>query len=65
MEGELVAIFFISEPKRDFDYSDLPNNHAANLINFWGKNTYTNLLGPIHSLISEVFPSKPDFHLFK
>ena len=41
MEGELVAIFFISEPKRDFDYSDLPNNHAANLIIFLEKKTPT------------------------
>ena len=24
-------------------YSDLPNNRAANLIIFWGKNTYTTL----------------------
>jgi hypothetical protein len=44
-------------------YSDLPNNHAANLINFFGKTTYTTLLGP--TLISEIFPSKPDFHLYK
>ena len=47
------------------DYSDLPNNRAANLINFGGKNTYTTLLGPTCLLISEIFPSKPDFHLYK
>ena len=46
-------------------YSDLPNNRAANLIIFWGKNTYTTLLGPTRLLISENFPSKPDFHLHK
>ena len=46
-------------------YSDLPNNRAANLIIFRGKNTYTTLLGPTRLLISEIFPSKPDFHLHK
>ena len=34
-------------------YSDLPNNHAANLIIFVEKNTYITLLGPTHLLISE------------
>ena len=47
------------------EYSDLPNNGAANLIIFQGKNTYTTLLGPTILLISEIFPSKPDFHLYK
>ena len=46
-------------------YSDLPNNHAANLIIFLEKNTYTSLLGPTRLLISDIFPSKPDFHLYK
>ena len=46
-------------------YSDLPNNCAANLIIFRGKNTYTTLLESTHLLISETFPSKPDFHLHK
>ena len=46
-------------------YSDLPNNRAANLIIFWEKNTYTTLLGPTRLLISDIFPSKPDFHLYK
>ena len=46
-------------------YSDLPNNCAANLIVFRRKNTYTTLLGPTCLLISEIFPSKPDFHLHK
>ena len=46
-------------------YSDLPNNHAANLIIFMEKTTYTTLLGPTHLLISDIFPSKPDFHLHK
>ena len=44
-----------------FGYSDQPNNHAANLINFGGKNTYRTLLGLTRLLISEIFPSKPDF----
>ena len=46
-------------------HSDLPNNRAANLIIFGGKNTYTTLLGPTRLLISEIFPSKPDFTLHK
>ena len=29
------------------------------------KNTYTTLLGPTRLLISDNFPSKPDFHLHK
>ena len=29
------------------------------------KNTYTTLLGPTRLLIFEIFPSKPDFHLYK
>jgi len=29
------------------------------------KNTYTTLFGPTRLLISEIFPSKPDFHLHK
>ena len=32
---------------------------------FWEKNTYTTLLEPTRLLISEVLPSKPDFHLSK
>ena len=47
------------------NYSDLPNNCAANLITFWEKNTYTTLLGPTSLLISEILLSKPDFHLCK
>ena len=47
------------------DYSDQPNNCAANLIIFWEKNINTTLLGPTRLLISEIFPSKPDFHLKK
>jgi hypothetical protein len=43
-------------------YSDLPNNRAENLIIFGENNTYTTLLGPKSS---EIFPSKPDFHLHK
>ena len=36
------------------------------ILLFWGdKNTYTTLLGPTRLLISEIFPSKPDFHLHK
>ena len=35
------------------------------LLIFWGKNTYTTLLGPTRLLISEIFPSKPDFQLHK
>jgi hypothetical protein len=42
-----------------FTYSDLPNNCAGNLIIFWGKNTYTTLLGPTRLLISEIFFFKP------
>ena len=38
--GSLSMIFGKSK------YSDLPNNRAANLIIFWGKNTYKTLLGP-------------------
>ena len=44
-----------------FWYSDLPNNLAANLINLRGKKTDTTFLGPTRLLISEIFPSKPDF----
>ena len=35
------------------------------LLIFGEKNTYTTLLGPTRLLISEIFPSKPDFHLHK
>ena len=35
------------------------------LLFFWKKNTYTTLLGPTRLLISDIFPSKPDFHLHK
>ena len=35
------------------------------LLFFWEKNTYTTLLGPTRLLISDIFPSKPDFHLHK
>ena len=35
------------------------------LLFFGGKNTCTTLLGPTHLSISEIFPSKPDFHLYK
>ena len=55
----------IAELSMFYKYSDLPNNRAANLIIFLGKNTYTTLLGPTCLLISEIFPSKPDFHLHK
>jgi hypothetical protein len=47
-------------------YSDQPNNCAANLIIFREKkNTYTTLLGLTCLLISNIFPSKPDFHPYK
>ena len=46
-------------------YSDLTNNRAANLVLLWKKITYTLLLRPTRLLISEIFPSKPDFHLHK
>ena len=46
-------------------YSNLPNNSAANLIIFWEKNTYITLLGPTRLSIFEIFPSKPDFQLYK
>ena len=46
------------------NYSDLSNNCAANLIIFREKNTPTQpYITPL--LISEIFPSKPDFHLHK
>ena len=35
------------------------------LLIFGEKNTYTTLLGPTRLLIYEIFPSKPDFHLYK
>ena len=35
------------------------------LLIFGEKNTYTTLLGPTRLLISEIFPPKPDFHLYK
>ena len=35
------------------------------LLFFWGKNTYTTLFRPTRLLISEIFPSKPDFYLHK
>ena len=56
-----VNFFFFKTP----NYFDMPNIRAANLIIFREKNTYTTLLGPIHLLISDIFPSKPDFHLHK
>ena len=55
-------------------YSDLPNNHAANLIIFLEKKTHLHNLkylcsmyisGPTRLLIFDIFPSKPDFHLNK
>ena len=45
-------------------YSDLPNNCAVNLIflrKFFHLHRYTPLLRPTRWLISEIFPSKPDF----
>ena len=33
------------------------------LLFFGEKKPYTTLLGPARLLISEIFPSKPDFHL--
>jgi hypothetical protein len=36
------------------------------ILLFYGeKKTYTSLLGPKRLLISDSFPSKPDFHLHK
>ena len=35
------------------------------LLFFWKKTTYTTLLGPTLLSISDIFPSKPDFHLHK
>ena len=35
------------------------------LLFFWEKNTYTNLLGPTRLIISQIFPTKVDFHLHK
>ena len=35
------------------------------LLIFVEKNTYTTLLGPTRLSISEIFLSKPDFHLYK
>ena len=35
------------------------------LLFFGKKHTYTNLLGPIPLSIFEIFPSKPDFQLYK
>jgi hypothetical protein len=35
------------------------------LLFFWKKNTYTTLLGPTRLLISDIFSSKPDFHILK
>ena len=35
------------------------------LLFFWEKNTYTTLLGPTRLLISDIFLSKPYFHLHK
>ena len=35
------------------------------LLFLGGKNIYTALLGPTRLLISDIFPSKPDFHLHK
>ena len=46
-------------------FHTLPNNCVANLVIFWGKKTYTTLLGPTRLVISEIFPSKSDFHLYK
>ena len=60
----VMTFTFISAIESNYNYSDLPNNRAAKLF-FGKKNTYTNLLGPTRLLISENFPSKPDFHLHK
>ena len=35
------------------------------LLFFGKKHTYTILFGPTRLLISEIFPSKPYFHLYK
>jgi hypothetical protein len=35
------------------------------LLFFGEKNTYKTLLGPARLLISDIFPSKPDSHLYK
>ena len=35
------------------------------LLFFGKKNTYTTLLGPTRLLISDIFLTKPDFHLHK
>ena len=59
---------FIGGPTSDVNIKyifDLPNNRAANLIIFCGKNSYTTILGPTRLLIFEIFPSQPDFHLHK
>ena len=49
-----------------FYYSDLPNNCAANLIIFREKKHLHNLIRTYTCLlISEIFSSKPDFHLHK
>ena len=41
----LVAMYPVPKNEKT-KYSDLPNNPAANLIIFGGKNTHTTLLGP-------------------
>ena len=47
-------------------YTDLRNNRAANLINFWGKLSPTHpYYRPTRLLFSKGFPSKANFHLHK
>ena len=46
-------------------YSDLPNNHAANLIIFLGKKHLHNLIKTYTFINFWDFLSKPDFHLHK
>ena len=46
-------------------YSEVPNKSVTFLLFLWFFPTYMALLGPTRLLISEIFPSKPDFHLYK
>ena len=61
--NNLVWIF-----RKRLYYSDLPNNRAANLIIFLGEEHLHNLIRTYLLtclLISEILPSKPDFHLYR
>ena len=55
---------YIFRVLNNFTYSDLPNYREASFSIFWKKN-HLHTLSKTRLLISEICPSKPDFHLHK